>query len=309
LAGPTAQASPGDTARTDLHPAATGRTEQHKVSSYWTADRMRSAKPRKVSPGTDWRPSSVRTGTATVVKGQPAKKKPVPTAGSYLGGPWTGGGAVVRTSGKVFFTEDGLDYVCSGSVVPAANKSTVTTAGHCVNEGPGAYVTNFAFVPAYNNGSAPYGVWSAKALATTTQWRSSGDINYDVGFAVVGQVNGRYLSDVVGSQSIGFNQPRGHLLYAFGYPQAAPYDGSRLDYCAGTAGNDTIGGTNDQRLACNMTGGSSGGPWLDQFSTSTGTGVQVSVNSFGYNIDKNAMYGPYFGSVVQSTYNTVQSAA
>src|SRR4051794_31174944 len=193
LAGPTAQAAPGDD-QALLHPAATGRTEQQKVTTYWTADRMRSAKPRKVTPTADWRPSAVRTGKATVVKGQPAKKKPTPTAGSYLGGPWTGGGAVVRTTGKVFFTEGGLNYVCSGSVVPAANKSTVTTAGHCVNEGPGAYVTNFAFVPAYNNGSAPYGVWSAKALATTSQWRTSGDINYDVGFAVVGQVNGRYLS-------------------------------------------------------------------------------------------------------------------
>jgi V8-like Glu-specific endopeptidase len=178
-----------------------------------------------------------------------------------------------------------------------------------VNEGPGAYVTNFAFVPAYNNGSAPYGVWSATALATTSQWQTAGDFNYDVGFAVVGQVNGRYLSDVVGSQTIGFNQARGHFLYSFGYPQARPYDGTTLDYCSDAATNDTLGGTADQRLDCNMTGGSSGGPWFDGFSTTSGTGVQVSVNSFGYTGERNAMYGPYFGSVIQNTYNAVQSAA
>ena len=50
----------------------------------------------------------------------------------------------------------------------------VTTAGHCVNEGPATFVTNFAFVPAYNNGVAPYGTWTAQALLTTTQWANGG---------------------------------------------------------------------------------------------------------------------------------------
>jgi V8-like Glu-specific endopeptidase len=36
----------------------------------------------------------------------------------------------------------------------------VSTAGHCVNEGPGDFATNWAFVPAYNNGSAPFGTWN-----------------------------------------------------------------------------------------------------------------------------------------------------
>lgn len=63
------------------------------------------------------------------------------------------------------------------------------------------------------------------------------------------------------------------------------------------------------RLACNMTGGSSGGPWFDDFSESAGTGVQVSVNSFGYTSEKNAMYGPYFGSVIEGVYDAAQSAA
>ena len=55
-----------------------------------------------------------------------------------------------------------------------------------------------------------------------------------------------------------------------------------------------------------MTGGSSGGPWFRDFNGSAGT--QVSVNSFGYRGEKNAMYGPYFGSVIQSLYNTAQSS-
>ena len=39
--------------------------------------------------------------------------------------------------GKVFFTLGGVDYVCSANSVTSANGNTVSTAGHCLNEGPG----------------------------------------------------------------------------------------------------------------------------------------------------------------------------
>ena len=256
------------------------------------------------------KPSRVETGRPTVRYGSAAQRESTSTAtvsGSYLGGAWSSGGAVVRTTGKVFFTLDGVDYVCSGNVVAADNRSTVSTAGHCVNEGPGAYATNFVFVPAYHNGYAPYGTWAATRLITTYAWRVRGDFNYDIGMAVVGMRSGKHLASVTGSQSIGFNQPRGHFLYAFGYPQAYPYDGSKLDYCSDYARNDTYGDSLDQRLDCNLTGGSSGGPWFDRFDRTTGRGIQVSLNSFGYVGERNAMYGPYFGSTAKSLYDTAQA--
>ena len=46
-----------------------------------------------------------------------------------------------------------------------------------------------------------------------------------------------------------------------------------------------------------MTGGSSGGGWI------TG-GSLNSVTSFGYDNVKNVLWGPYFGSTIQSVYNT-----
>ena len=48
-----------------------------------------------------------------------------------------------------------------------------------------------------------------------------------------------------------------------------------------------------------MTGGSSGGPWLIDNNT-----VINSLNSFGYQGVRNTMFGPYFGSQIQSAYNT-----
>ena len=242
-------------------------------------------------------PSARRRRTA------PSKPDAAHFGTPYLGGPWNGGGQVVASTGKVFFTLGGSDYVCSGNVVTSTSRDLVTTAGHCVNEGPGAFATNFAFVPAYRNGAAPYGTFVARQLTTTSQWGNSGDFNYDVGMAALNTAGGQHVADAVGTQGIAFNQPRGQFLYAFGYPAAAPYNGQVLDYCSDDATNDTLGGSNDERLDCNMTGGSSGGPWLAGFNESSGTGTQVSVNSFGYQGERNAMYGPYFGSVIQSLYN------
>ncbi len=275
-----------------------------RIRDYWTPKRMRAAQPLVVSPTTSvGSTSTVERGTPRTVAGKVSKGKPGGGGSGYLGGPWTGGGNVVKTTGKVFFTLGGSNYVCSGSAVTSSNESTVTTAGHCLNEGPGAYASRFTFVPAYDNGAAPYGEWVATELLTTAQWATAGDFNYDVGMAKVG-LNGATLTDTVGSQGIAFNQARGQFVHAFGYPAASPYDGQELDYCSGTTTNDTRG-TQDLRLACNMTGGSSGGPWFQQFSG--GNGIQISVNSFGYRGEKNAMYGPYFGSVIQSLYNAAST--
>src|SRR5699024_1696383 len=122
-------------------------------------------------------------------------------------------------------------------------------------------------------------------------WSSSGDMNYDVGFAVMNENDsGKSLTDVVGSYPIGFNMERGLTYTSYGYPAGAPYDGEQLYSCTDTASQDSRG-SNDQGITCDMTGGSSGGGWI------TG-GVLNSVNSFKYKADPTTMYGPYFGDVI-----------
>jgi hypothetical protein len=261
--------------------AATTAAAQNRVSDYWTPARMRQATPA-VEPGTPDR-SAVQRGTPARVADAPATNAAAAT--------------ITTTTGKVFFTLGGTDFVCSGSATSSTNHDVVSSAGHCVNEGPGAFATNWAFVPAYNNGSAPFGVWTARTLVTTSQWANSGDINFDTGFAVMNTLNASHLTDVVGGQGVAFNLARGLSYQAFGYPAAPPFDGETLQSCAGTAFDDTFGGTQSQGIPCNMTGGSSGGPWF------TG-GLQNSINSFGYNGVPNVMFGPYWGSVIQGAYNT-----
>jgi V8-like Glu-specific endopeptidase len=270
--------------------AATSEAAEDRVASYWTPKRMRNAQPVAAPTPADASSRTVAAGAPETV-GATAARKPAAASAS-----------VTATTGKVFFSMGGSNYVCSGAATSSANRDVVTTAGHCVKDGAGAWATNWAFVPAYNNGSRPYGTWTARTLVTTSGWAGSGDINYDGGFAVMNTLGGQHLTDAVGGQGIAFNQARGLYYDAYGYPAAPPFNGETLRSCSGYAQDDIYGGTQSQSIPCNMTGGSSGGPWLLSGSTIN------SVNSFGYTTVPNRMFGPYFGSAIQSAYSSAAGA-
>lgn len=296
-------------------PTETSGVSSHTVvetggAEYWTAERMRNAIPGDVLA----EKAKQRSANSTAVLNRPAEagspstveaqsplrqaKEVAPKANASE--------APVKHIGKVFFTLGGANYVCSGNSVSSSNKSTVSTAGHCLNEGPGAFATKFTFVPAYLNGNAPYGMWTAKSLHAPTQWSTGGDMTYDTGFAVMNTLNGQTLSDVVGASGVQFNAARGLTYKAFGYPAARPFDGESLKSCSGTATNDPYNPQfNSQGIPCNMTGGSSGGPW---FIGTSSTGYQNSVNSYGYGSKSTTMYGPYWGSVIQQAYSTAAAS-
>jgi V8-like Glu-specific endopeptidase len=289
------------------HKAATSSAEQQRVQRFWTKDRMRDAIPMDSLVRDAGRPTSeVKRGLPKVVK----PTKPESDVGTQAfpepGGPWSGGGKVVSTAGRVFFTYQGQSASCSGNAVTSANKSVVMTAGHCVKM-DGAWHTNWAFVPAYDNGSTPHGTWTASETFATAQWEASEDINHDVGAAVVNPLDGRSLTDVVGGQGVAFNQARGQDMYAFGYPAADPYDGTSLIYCSDTVFDDPLL-SQGIGMYCDMTGGASGGPWFLEFDESTGLGIQNSVNSFKINFINFLMFGPYFGDSAQDVYTRAQNA-
>ncbi|MET8682383.1 peptidase [Streptomyces sp. NPDC004647] len=293
-----------------VHTAAASATAQQKVSAFWTAERMRKATPLDlfdVAPGAL---SAPKPGgeISTVAPTSPSADRPAARTQAFpqAGGAWTGGGSVVTTSGRVFFSYQGRTASCSGDAVTSQNASTVITAGHCVKL-EGNWHTNWVFVPGYHDGQTPYGTWTAAKTMSTPQWTASEDINYDVGVAVVNPLNGKKLTEVVGAQGLQFNGGYNKAMYAFGFPAAAPYDGSKLIYCSGNTSKDFLF-SNDHGMGCNMTGGSSGGPWFASFNEATGTGLQASVNSFGYTFLPNRMFGPYFGAEVKSLYEQAQTA-
>src|SRR4051794_10600036 len=187
------------------------------VQRYWTPERMRNAH------------SADRTLSGTFAPASKPKKKVRLAAAQQVPPPYTS--QPTSTNGKVFFTEDGLNYVCSGTALLSGNKSTVWTAGHCVNDGAGTFHTNWAFVPAYADGSRPYGTWTARSLLTTAGWNNSGDFSYDNGAAIVNLNGGRALTDVVGGRNPSFNYARNQTYVSHGYPAAPPFDGQRLWPC------------------------------------------------------------------------------
>lgn len=268
------------------------------AAEYWTADRMRAAVPGDVLAGNALQrhttPSvDVKKGKNTKVKASKANSS---TKAALQAAP-------VAHIGKVFFTVGEANYVCSGNAVTSENQSTVATAGHCLNEGPGAFVDNFIFVPGYENGQAPYGRWTARDLYTTSQWEENGDIGFDTGFAVVDEnEDGETLTDVVGGSGVEFNAARGGQYTSYGYPAAKPFNGQQLWSCTGTATDDARNPAfKTQGIPCTMTGGSSGGPWL------LNSGYQNSVNSYGYS-GSGVMFGPYWGEVIEETYTIAQAA-
>ncbi|UGY93247.1 trypsin-like serine peptidase [Streptomyces gobiensis] len=314
LASPAgaAPASPADPSADSIsaRSAAISATAQERVSGHWTAERMRKATPldqlsvsRADVPALS---AAVPSGARATIDPISPKKSVGSQAFPESGGPWTSGGDVVATAGRVFFTYNGRSASCSGNAVTSDNASTVITAGHCVKLN-GNWHTDWVFVPGYHDGQAPHGKWTAAKTLATSQWVASEDINYDVGAAVVNPLDGKRLTDVVGGQGLAFNTGYNKDMYAFGFPAAAPYDGEKFIYCGGRTSRDFLL-TRSHGMTCDMTGGSSGGPWFTAFDEATGKGLQSSVNSFKYNFRPNTMYGPYFGDDAQKLYQEAQSS-
>ncbi|MFC4584450.1 trypsin-like serine peptidase [Sphaerisporangium corydalis] len=308
------------------HVAARTGAEQHRVLGYWTPERMAGALPagllgpvetagRAASGALPLRVLSPRPPAQTSSTAKAAPRSPVvPVQGagaprvSTSGARWAAGGAVTRTTGRVFLTLAGVDYVCSASAVSSRNLDVVVTAGHCVKDGAGAWAENWAFVPGYEPGRRPYGTFTARRMFVPEPWSRSADDSDDLGMVAVNPSGGRHLGQAVGGQEIGFDLPRGRRAYGFGFPADPPYDGRRLIYCSGDLHGDPNGQTGDQGMRCDLTAGSSGGPWLSSFDPATGQGVVTSVSSFKYSDDPGTMYGPYFGRQARRVFEAAQRA-
>ena len=269
--------------------------QQDAIVRYWTLDRMSRAVP------------PIRKGSATRwFMAGPAVRREAASSASSGGALWTVPGKVRDTTGKVFFSLGGRDFVCSAGTVTSANRDLLVTAGHCVKDGTGVWATNWIFVPGYRDGTSPYGGFTARKMYVPDKWSSAASDDDDLAMVALGTSGGRHVADVAGAQRIGFGRPRGRETYAFGYPATGSYDGERLAYCSGRPHDDPHRLATGQGLRCDMTQGSSGGVWLSDFDPAAGTGTVISVSSFKYTDEDDTMYGPYFGSTAHSLYNQAQ---
>lgn len=281
-----------------------GTLESTGAAGYWTEERMRNAIPGDVLAAKALE-RATGAGVPAVEKGKDKKVKP---AKGKL--PIAVAETPVPHVGKVFVSLPGGDFVCSGNALESANGSVVATAAHCLSDGPGVRPAEFIFVPAYENGQKLYGEWTAASYHLPQEWDATGSMKYDTGFVVVGLNEGKTLTEAVGGGSKPlFDGPEeGRTYKAFGYPSAKPFDGQTLWSCSGTANPDT---TNPQfgskGIPCDMTGGSSGGPWLIQGNDPLTAGYQNSVNSYGYK-GADVMYGPTWGTEIEAAFTSASQA-
>ncbi|MGH2825869.1 MAG: trypsin-like serine peptidase [Actinomycetota bacterium] len=322
IASNAAPAPTGDSRRALRPVVRKFQADRREVKQYWTQRRMERARPLDVTvdvddardwtrvPQDDGEPVSV-PAIAPTVDGRSALTLDGVASGKVE--TLTGSIPFTRTEitntasfpnithGKLFFSGPGFDAVCSGTVVQAESNDVVWTAGHCVNEGPGSFYSDFLFVPGYRNGAAPAGEWVADGVVTTTQWASAGNFRFDVAALTMSPNGGQEIEEVVGARGIRFNQSHLQSYRTFGHPQTPPFDGERMFVCASDFGIFAPG-QGDLRpmgIGCDMTGGSSGGGWIvqDQF-------VQ-SVNSFKIIGDpqfEDIMFGPQLGDVALGVF-------
>jgi hypothetical protein len=303
-------ATPAFAARQSAADAA--RAQHNRILAYWTPQRMAAAQPRDF----------VRTSNGFKPYAKPGG------GGGVTGASWPNlKGKISTVEGKVFFSMDGGNWQCSGTTVADAtnnNYSLVLTAGHCTYDetnGHGnlnGFATNWMFMPAWDRQPATfstactgsyYGCWTAAALFVDSGFANAGGFTdtatyHDWGFIKVGPggKNNTLLESLgtfaLGAGSVAKNDPE----YAYGFPAAGKYHGNDLTYCTGPVVEDANNSNKTWGLACDMTGGSSGGGWLDGSNGSGDTGVLGSLNSYGYSGVKN-MYGPKFNSNTTSTFS------
>lgn len=176
----------------------------------------------------------------------------------------------ISTVGKLFFKIGTANYVCSGTAI---NRSTVATAGHCVAAGNNStWYNTFLFCPSYNAGGVNpnVGCWSGVVPVTSGPWFASGNPNYDyacIVTATTGTLKAGKMGNYTGWAGRAWNW--GELAEAsMGYPQAAPFDGNRIqvnigpDWYSYGFGVATTGVGASKFMGNDLTGGSSGGPWI-----------------------------------------------
>jgi V8-like Glu-specific endopeptidase len=187
-------------------------------------------------------------------------------------------------------------HFCTASVVSSPHGDLVVTAAHCVS---GLSAGKIAFVPGYNHGQAPYGIWTVTRIYADQAWTSSEDPDDDVAFLQVGQSGSIVpIEDVTGAEQFKTGTGTRQLVDVIGYPNGT-------DVPITCRGWTTEPMADQLAFSCGgYTDGTSGGPFLADVDQATGQGTVIGVIG-GYEQGgdtPDVSYSPVFGPNVASLF-------
>ncbi|GGO86937.1 hypothetical protein GCM10011348_38990 [Marinobacterium nitratireducens] len=256
------------------------------------------------------------------------------------------GGAIQSAAGRIYFemlstrrvrgkiVEDWAGYVCSGTVVDDSNtadRSVILTAAHCVYDDVNkAFARHVLFIPNQDGTSVagtdtdcsndPLGCWAPAFGVVDVNWTQESfpaNIPWDYAFYVVSDTGAHdgasapsdSLESSAGALAINFGVPAFDLdgstdrTHALGYSYS---DDPNFMYCAEDMTVES--GYGDWWLpSCGLSGGASGGPWVQPMNESSGSGPIISVNSWGYT-NQPGMAGPVLnGTSAECIFNAART--
>lgn len=256
---------------------------------------------------------------------------------------WTAGGAVQTAAGRLYFEMPNnakrkgpwAGYVCSGTAVTdsASDRSVILTAAHCVyDDANKAFARNVLYISnqADTTGSGtdlncdndPLGCWVPSFGVVDMDWTAStfpNNIPWDYAHYVVtvtgahaGSGTEESLEAAAGTLAIDFGPPDyndntpGASSNDFTYGLGYSYDvDPNFMYCADDM--TTEGADNWWLPSCGLSGGSSGGPWVQPMNIGTGDGPVISVNSWGY-VGSPGMAGPkLYGTSAACVFSSAET--
>jgi hypothetical protein len=208
----------------------------------------------------------------------------------------------LRTVGKMYFTQNGSNYVASASVF--TNRGLIT-AGHCLADGAGNWSSNITVVPALRNAYRPYGTWAETNAIVPTEWFNNGTWCRDVGVFRVADLNGHTIGSQTGSMGFAWNWSAQQAWTGLGYPAQTPWVGTIMVATnASYSRSDAPGGCTPSAMGMGtrQTPGCSGGPWIWQFRAQQFSNNWVNgVFSFYYPAQPNEFFSPYFDTFVHDS--------
>ena len=159
---------------------------------------------------------------------------------------------------------DGGGY-CTAQSITGAPKNIIVTAAHCVYDPGVGFKPGWTFVPAERNGLAPYGQYRWASARVLTGWTTGGGRRNDV--AIIRLQNnpstGQPVSYYTGWLGWHINYPYVRNLHSIGY--ASNFSTQWTSMCSAESYFASCEGTDVVVKGCNMTYGSSGGAWIQQY--------------------------------------------